>query len=254
MEGSIISKYKKLNFNLKNIIFNHLDIIQIIRQITKVDKSTLFALEKNRVINFIKNNYNRLKEWIPELISKSIERIKEICTSDSNLTQNNIDQIIIYLFVKIFSSCQKLDLSYNSFRGNEKYMMYLSEVLKINTSLKEIDLSQNNLGANEKNMMYLKEALQINTSIQILDLSRNNLGKNEKNMIYLTEALKNNNSIQELDLFYNYLGKNEKNMLCLSEALKINNSIQKLNLWGNDLEKPKIEDFLKQFVHIKMHF
>jgi len=57
MDNTKILVYKKrLNFNLKNIIFNHLPLIQIFRKITKIDKSTLIALRKNPFINYIKFN------------------------------------------------------------------------------------------------------------------------------------------------------------------------------------------------------
>jgi hypothetical protein len=46
-------KYKDLNFNLKNIIFDHIPLIQIFDQITKLDKYTLIALKKNPSNNFI---------------------------------------------------------------------------------------------------------------------------------------------------------------------------------------------------------
>ncbi len=54
MYSKKIMEYKKLNFNKKNIIFIYLPLIQILRQVTKIDKSTLTALNKNTFINFVK--------------------------------------------------------------------------------------------------------------------------------------------------------------------------------------------------------
>ncbi len=100
------SRYKKLNYNLKNIIFIHLPIIQIQNQITKIDKSTLAGLKKNPV-NFIKNNYEKLKNLTFRFNIKTndkIHKIKELCSSDYNLKQNNIDEIIVFLLIINFSS------------------------------------------------------------------------------------------------------------------------------------------------------
>jgi len=57
MDITLILKYENLNFNLKNIIFSYLPLNQLLRQTAKIDKSTLMALNKNRVINFMKNNF-----------------------------------------------------------------------------------------------------------------------------------------------------------------------------------------------------
>ncbi len=95
MDSTFILKYKNLNFNLKNIIFKYLPSNQILRQITKIDKSTLNTMNKNRVIHFIKNNYYQFKELISKFNVESIDNIKNICNYDSNLTENNIYEIVV---------------------------------------------------------------------------------------------------------------------------------------------------------------
>ncbi len=221
MDGIKIKKYLKLNFNLKNIIFSHLPLIQILIQIIKIDKSTLMALRKNPFIIYIKNKHKKFQSIISIFNCESINYIKDICFCDSSLTENNIDEIIVFLLVKNFS-CM-LDLRVKNLGTNEKNMMYLIEALKINTSIKTLDLCENYLGRNEKFMMYLSKGMKINFSIEILKLGSNELGTNEINIMYLSEGLKSNTSIKELNVSLNNLGINEKNMMYLSEALKINN-------------------------------
>jgi len=112
MDNTIIFKYKNLNFNLKNIIFSHLPIYQIITHISKIDKSTLIALNKNRLINFVKNNYHQTKGLFSEYKIKSIDKLKNICNNDSNLKENNIDEIIVFLFIVYFSSIEERRTKY----------------------------------------------------------------------------------------------------------------------------------------------
>jgi len=57
MDSTILLKYNDLNFNLKNIIFSYLPLNQLFSQIAKINKLTPTALNKIRVINFMKNNF-----------------------------------------------------------------------------------------------------------------------------------------------------------------------------------------------------
>ncbi len=145
MSGNIKPKYQKLNFNLKRIIFNHLPLIQIFDQITKIDKSSHIALKKNHALNFLKNNYILLKENISGFNSESIDQINSICTYFSSLAENEIYAIIVYLFAHYFYSLKKLNLrkNYLGLNLNEKKMMYFSECLKINTSIQNLCLGEN---------------------------------------------------------------------------------------------------------------
>ncbi len=236
MNAIIKSKYKNLNFNLKIIIFDHLPLIQILNQVTSIDKSTLISLKKNPAINFIKKNYYQFEETILGFNCESIDKIKNMITSDSNLKENNIiDEIIVYLISKYLLLINGLYLSWNNLGENILNMMYLTEGLKMNTSIETLVFWNCKLGDNEKNMIYLSECLKINKSIKILNLGSNNLGVNEQNIIYLSEALKINNSIRKLDLSSNNLGVNEQNMMYISKGLKMNLSIKELLLTNNNL-------------------
>jgi len=252
-------KYKNLNFNLKNIIFDHIPLIQIFEQMTKIDKSTQIALKKNLYINFIKNNLDKLKEYIPEYDSLSIDKIKNLCSLNCNFTEKNIENMVVFLFIKTLSSRKAFYLKDRNLGVNENNMMYLSECLKVNTSIQILNINNNNLGVNEKNMIYLSECLKINTTIEELNLADNNLEINEKNLVHLSEGLKFNKYIRLLDVSENNLGKNENNIINLCEGLKINTSIQKLDLWDynqglNKRNTMYLKDCIKANTSIKELF
>jgi len=84
MNSTTKSKYKNLNFNLKNTILCHLPLIQILRPIINIDRSTLIALGKNHVFNFINNNFEKLNELFLKFEEESIYHVKNLCKPIQN--------------------------------------------------------------------------------------------------------------------------------------------------------------------------
>jgi len=262
-----LNKFSKLNFNLKNEIFNFLPFNDLINVIYRIDKKTLLAINFRKSINIIKLNFSNLLQNLEFKLDKLLEIKKDYFILEE-ITEVAFEQIITHLFKIKFKEEIILDLSSseigldhdflikiisqiieenktiiklyldNNLLGMDfegKSIKSLSEGLYKNFTLQELYLNENCLGDKIENMKYLSEALKCNKTIKALVLFSNNLGLNSKNIFYLSELIKMNDTIQFLDISLNELGYDPKNFSFLSDALKINQSLKELYLTNNNI-------------------
>lgn len=195
------SKFKKLNFNLKKIIFSFLPIEVSFDSIISWDKSFAFALKKMKSFDLIMEN-QELKEMnnfessfdnpsFDDLLMKIINKSKSYFETEEE-AQNFCLRILdkTRIGITYFNYCnsqhsKKLEEIYMQFFYKSKIVEGISifglldkkaigSALKQNSSLKTITLEEaviGNEGAKE-----IGKALELNTSLEKLYLYDNEIG------------------------------------------------------------------------------
>ena len=132
-------KFSKLNFNLKNEIFLYLKFLQIFQLIGKINKVFSFAINRIKIISFIKINLQNILNDFKDFTIKNIELIKNKYLQEFNFSKGHSDEIIIYLLItywrnrKFFYLRKDKELyKYQEFLFYSKNMIMVQLLIQIN--------------------------------------------------------------------------------------------------------------------------
>lgn len=267
------SSLDTLNFNLKNEIFSFLPFMQVLNELTKLNRRTLYTVKKKRDFKILFKNISILEETIN--FSRKELRLVGRYFSSIGLSEGSLAEIYIYLLNRKYKSnnlyfvyiyflhsdynfvCQflkqNLTLRAIAFRFdryflNENKIKNIFKIIENSNILIKLNFSNNFLGDNDYDIVYLAKMIKNNPCLKELNLSSNLVGQNPNDMPLLANALLINKTLEKLDLFNNFLGINEKNIDCICEIIKHNKVLKFLDVSNNlivdDFSLLKIENAL----------
>ncbi len=223
-------RFSKLNFNLKNEIFEFIQLNQIFEEVFYIDKSFSVALKNIKRFDYIKNN---LKILIHD-INFTKERINDIRIALENyVTQKKV----IYEICAILLNKKHKKNSTYTFDGNTSIKKaVIFKFISNNRYIKRLNLRNFNCQYKEKTTKALLEALLNckSESLHSLAISKNKIGKQLNDSNHIITILKKYNRIIEFDLEDNELGFfSSYDFKLLFEGLSHNDRINTLNISEN---------------------
>jgi len=229
MEGKNLNKFTKLNFNLKNEIFEFLTAKEILKEIIIINKAFKYALKSKKVFIYFFENIDILTQKI-SMKNKAIENIKKefsVIVNNENLINEICSILLTYKnknkyfisfqdndlisnfniftqFIQLKNNLIKLDLNVKDLAMNLNYLKLINFAIRDNKNLLVLSLKKIGLGKVQESMKIISECLCQNPRIEILDLSENELCRFKDDHEYLSKIIKSNKGLKELNLAMNF--------------------------------------------------
>ncbi len=225
------NKFTRINFHLKNEIFSFLPITIKLVHLPYISKKFTFALERNKIISYLKINLFEILDKITEYNISYLESLEiDLINKIQKIEIYEAKDLICYFILK-----KNLFFEEHYFIGPYSYK-YI-EFMKFSKNIKILYIT------GEYDTLYDEDSDTNENKEHFLTLNKFELTYNLKSI------LNSNKSIHVLYFSYFFIEDSEEDLVCLKEILRNNITINKLCFEAClNIKKKECQEILKEIL------